>query len=300
MQINTESFKRRRASKYLSVLIFCALCCFAPKSFAQDDLGYLAQRVNHGNTEQKRDALFQIRNLETAEASRVAVPALRDSSEIVRATAAYSVIFLPSDEAAQVLLPLLKDKSPFVRKEASYALGRTRSAQAVRPLIEILQNDKILEVKGAAAVALGETGDAAAVEALVKILQKNSTEDEEFLHQSAARSIGQIAQFLQTGEFRAVTPESFLPEKYKLVKPFKYPNLPESFPAFRTPVNTLIEILKNSREYDSVRREAAFALGAIGDARAVSVLQASQNAEDYYLAEISREALKKISSLKQN
>ena len=56
----------------------------------------------------------------------------------------------------------------------------------------------------------------------------------------------------------------------------------------------LIQTLNNPREFPDVKREAAFALGAIGDAAAIPVLQTNLNNEDYYLAEICRESLKKI------
>src|SRR6478672_10112051 len=87
-------------------------------AFGQSSVESLRPSISGGNVEQKRDALLRLRNLHTVEASRAAVPALQDSNDMVRATAAGSVVFLPTSEAINVLLPLLKDKSPFVRKEA--------------------------------------------------------------------------------------------------------------------------------------------------------------------------------------
>ena len=170
--------------------------CFAGESLAQN-LEFLAEKITRGSTEEKREALRQIRNLETAEASLKAVPALRDSAEIVRATAAFSVIYLPKDEAFSVLLPLLSDKKEIVRREAAYALGKVRNSSAVNPLLQILQKDKITEVRNAAVVALGEIGDVSAVDALTRILQRRPRETDEFTRRSAARSIGQIAQIIQ-------------------------------------------------------------------------------------------------------
>jgi len=275
------------------------LCVFtAGNSFAQN-LDALAAQINRGNTEQKRDALFQIRNLKSAQASRLAIPALRDSTEIVRATAALSVIFLPQDEAVQVLLPLLQDKKELVRREAAYALGKVRNPAAINPLIQQFQKDKITDVKNACIAALGEIGDVSAVDALIRILQnrpKTENVADEFLRRSAARSIGQIAQIIQTGETEILTPQNFLPDNKKIFKLLKYPNLIETFPIFRTAVGVLIQTLQNPRESQDAKREAAFALGAIGDESAIPVLQANLNNQDYYLAEISKEALKKISA----
>lgn len=249
----------------------------------------MVQTITRGSDEQKRDALLQIRNLRTAEASRLAVPALRDSSEIVRATAAFSVIFTPKDEAARNLLPLLADKKPLVRREAAYALGKVGDAAAINPLLKTFQKDKVLEVRNAAIVALGEIGDVSAVGELIKILQKKPSAKEDFLRRAAARSVGQIAQFIQTGKKVVITPENS-----QTVEASKYKNLSDEFSAFQQAVKILIQVLQNVSEANDVKREAAFALGAIGDESATAVLQSNLNAEDYYLAQICREALAKI------
>jgi HEAT repeat protein len=291
-------------------VVLCLLCAFAGNSFAQNPenpdtskyfiidekelrLFELQSQIKDANVEGKRDALLKIRNLESAEFSRLAVPALRDSSEIVRATAAFSVIYLPKEEAAPALLPLLNDKSAFVRREAAYALGKVGNSSAVNSLLEILQKDKILEVRSAAAIALGEIGDVDAVDALTQVLQKKSKAEDEFLRRSAARSIGQIAQIILSGETEVITPADF--SSKEIDKP-KRANLAETFPSFRAAVGVLIQTLQNPKEFPDVKREAAFALGAIGDKAAIPVLQANLNSEDYYLAEICREALRKISA----
>ncbi len=255
----------------------------------------LQKKTAAENIERKRDALFQLRNYQTEAASRVAVPALKDSSEIVRAAAAFSVIFLPKDEAVQILLPLLKDKSAFVRRETAYALGKVQNPAAIDSLLQTFQTDKISEVKNACIIALGEIGDVSSINFLVGILLKKSQSQEEFLRRSAARSIGQIAQIIQIGKIKVLTPENFLPDEFdSIVKP-KYPKIVESFPALRPAINVLIAVLQNTREFPDVKREAAFALGAIGDESAILILQAYKDNQDYYLAEIARESLRKIS-----
>ena len=289
-------------------VIFGVLCVSARNSLAQENvftlkqvdraaqLDFLSQAIADGSTEQKRDALLQIRNLESAEASQIAVAALRDKAEIVRATATASVVFLPANNAARNLIPLLADKSPFVRREAAAALGKVGDSSAVVSLLQILQKDKILEVRNAAIVALGAIGDVSAVGDLIVILQKKPAAKEEFARRSAARSVGQIAQIIQTGKIVVLTPESFLPEKFQIIELPKYPKLAESFPAFRPAISTLIETLQNPKEFPDVKREAAFALGAIGDESAIPILQANINSDDYYLAEICRESLRKIAA----
>lgn len=274
-------------------ILLCVLCAFAGNISAQN-LESLAEQVKFGTTEVKRGALFEIRNLQTAEASRLAIPALTDANEIVRATAAFSVIFLPKDEAFAVLAPLLNDKSEIVRRETAYALGKTQNPAAINLLIQVFQKDKITEVRNAAVVALGEIGDVSAIESLTKILQTKPDEKDEFLRRSAARSVGQIAQIIQIQKSQVVTPQNFLPDKYKEIELPKYAKLTDALPVFRASVAVLIQTLQNRAESNDTKREAAFALGAIGDESAVSVLQANLNNQDYYLAEICKESLRKI------
>ena len=129
------------------------------------------------------------------------------------------------------------------------------------------------------------------LDALISILRSRPREDEEFLRRSAARSIGQVAQLYATGEPTVVTPQNFLPEKFKDVGPRDSGTQPREF---RTAVDVLIKVLRNDAEADDTRREAAFALGAIGDLKAAPVLQTFVSSPDPYLAEIAREALLKI------
>ncbi len=275
------------------ILLLALFACSAIIAAAQN-LEILSEKIRRGDTEQKRAALYTIRNLETEQASRIAIPALKDDSEIVRATAAFSVIFLPADEAAQVLLPNLADKSALVRRETAYALGEVGNTNAVNALLILLQKDKIYEVRTASAISLGKIGDISAVDELNKILRRKPVKKEEFLRRAAARSIGNIAEHLRNLEATTYTPEDDLS-----INPIKderkdRQTFDEKYPIFRSPVQTLIQSLQNPREFEDVRREAVFALGAIGDAAATPILQANINAEDYYLAEISRSALIKI------
>lgn len=286
-------FKRKSQKAQVFAFVLLAFLCFAGKTFAQTDLENLAQLVTRGNSEQKRNALFEIRNLKTAEASRLALPALQDSEEIVRASAVSSVIFLPSDEAVRVLVPLLRDKKPFVRKEAAYALGKTQNSAAVQPLVETIQKDKIQEVKDAATVALGENGRISAINALVQVLQRQPKDKEEFIRRAAAHSLGKIAlgrRILQQRYQQWLDSDNSTSDFANEART----NLSREIPAFQNALRLLIQILQTQNETDDVKREAAYALGEIGDVSAIPVLQANLNSEDYYLAENCKLAIKKI------
>jgi HEAT repeat protein len=278
---------------YLSFLFLAFLASFAVNSSAQD-LDSLALALRSGTSEQKRDALFQIRNLQTEQASRVAIPALKDADEMVRATATSAVVYLPPDEAAQALIPLLNDQKPFVRKEAAYALGDVEHWSATDPLLSVMRNDKDAEVRTAAVIAIGKLGDLDAINALTAILKRAPKEDEEMFRRATARSIGQMANLIRTGNTHVITPQNFLPDEFKSVgnrnalKPGRIKvDLPPIFAV-------LTAVLKNKKEADDTRREAAFALGAFGDSSAVGILESHLNSPDPYLAEISKEALLKL------
>lgn len=277
----------------VSAFLYSACLTIFPVFVAGQSFDQLSIAIRTGTTEQKRDALFQIRKLKSEIASRSALPALDDPDPIVRATAAASVAFLPKAETLAALAPMLGDKDAFVRKEAAYALGATASSDAAASLVDLLRREKDLEVKAAATIALGQTGNSSAVEPLLAILKRSPVEDEEFLRRSAARSIGQIAQIIKTTDSYVVTPQNFLSERFKKISG---DDLTAKFPVFGAAIVTLGSVLQAKSEASDTRREAAFALGSIGSRSAASILQARTFSNDPYLAEVAKEALLKLAN----
>jgi HEAT repeat protein len=231
----------------------------------QRELEHERRRLKSEDIEERRDALMRLGNLKRPDASRVAAAGLTDVAPIVRATATHAILSLPQADAATLLIPLLQDKSEFVRREAAYALGETRSSAAVAPLEVVFLNDKETGVRGAAAVALGELEDESAVPALVRVLagqpekkKKAKTESNVFVMRAAARSLGQIKS--------------------------------------RAGVDVLIAVLANEANDNDVRREAATALGLIGDPAAAPALQAAFASIDPYLSGAAHAALRRLNS----
>lgn len=227
------------------------------------------RRLSSANVGERRDAVTRLGALGRPESSRVASVALRDSSAIVRASAARAVVSLGATDAATLLTPLLGDRDEFVRREAAYALGLTGSSAAVPALLTALERDKQPSVRGAAAVALGQIADASAVPHLARKLSERTPapgflnritrrrrEEDEFVRRSAAASLGRIGS--------------------------------------REAVPALVDVLSNERAGDDVRREAARALGLIGDPAAVPSLRAVLTARDPHLSRIAEEALRKL------
>jgi HEAT repeat protein len=220
------------------------------------------QRLSSSDIEERRDALMRLGNLKRPDASRVAAASLNDAAVQVRVAAAHAVVFLPPAEAAGLLLPLLQDRAEFIRREAAYAIGETGSRSAVARLSELLSGDKEAAVRGAAAVALGQIGDETAVnalsQALSRVKKKKAAPADEFLMRSAAHSLGQIRS--------------------------------------RAGLPALIAALSDDQNPLDVRREAAAALGLIGDPSAAPSLRAVLDSSDPYLAEAAREALRRLAT----
>src|SRR5574341_791681 len=221
------------------------------------------QRLSSTEAEERRDALMQLANLKRPDASRAAAASLQDKSPAVRVAAAHAVFSLPGAEAVRLLIPLLQDKQEFVRREAAFALGQARDRSATLPLTDVLLHDK-KSARTAAAVALGQIGDEAAVPTLSQIVsgqdsrkKKTKNSEEEFVVRSAVRSLGQIRS--------------------------------------RAAVATLISALQDETNSIETRREAATALGSIGDPTALPALQSTfQSNADPYLSEAARLALRRI------
>ena len=273
------------------LMILFALFAFPGKLLSQTTLDDLRNKLAVGSTEERRSALFEIRSFHTEEASRIAIPALSDKFDMVRATAVSSVVFLPHDEAIKLLLPILKDDSDFVRRETAFALGELGDPAAAPALIEDLKKENSIENRSAAAMALGRLGNPEAIETLLAILKAKPSESQGFVRGSAARSIGEIAQTIRFGKHQRTTPQNFLPDKYK--KAFGENdniNLPA---VFTNAVPVLVKVLENTRESNDARREAAFALGAIGSPDSFGRLQSCSTSQEYYLAEICKEGLLK-------
>jgi HEAT repeat protein len=157
------------------------------------------------------------------------------------------------------LIAALKDKNENVRREAAGALGRMGDV-AVGPLIAVLE-DEDANVRGAAARALGQTGDARAVEPLIGVLK----DDTHSVRNAAAEALDLLGWKPDRGRTGAW---------YWIAKG----DYRKCVAIGAVAVDPLIAALKDKNE--NVRREAAGALGQIGDPRAVEPLIAALKDED--------------------
>jgi HEAT repeat protein len=176
------------------------------------------------------------------------------------------------------------EKDSSVRKSATYALGKIGDARAVEPLTKAL-NDADSDVRRDAAKALGKIGDRRAVELLTRALN----DSREYVRMNVAIALGKIGDVravepltkalndsnseVRSGAAGALDSVGWTPGRDELAAAYwilrgQWDKCVEiGGPA----VEPLIRVLNDSN-YWNVSRDAAEALGKIGDSRAVKPL----------------------------
>jgi HEAT repeat protein len=92
------------------------------------------------------------------------------------------------ERAVPFLLPALKSRFIPVRLGAIEALGVIRDIRSINPIIAVVSNDTVLEVRFAAALALGEIGSPVAIPLLVPLLR----DPNRYLRYGAAVALGRL------------------------------------------------------------------------------------------------------------
>lgn len=274
---------------FLSV-VWIAVAAFTISAQLPADLDSLGERVRYGDDDVKRDALQAIARIKSEEASRLAIPALTDPSELVRATAVGAIVSLPPREVYELLLPLLSAREDFVRRETAYALGDIEYEKVADTLVATYNKNSDREYKAAVLEAVGKTGNTSHFQFLNGVLSKKPQDKDAFIRRSAARAIGRIAERANGLAPLKTTPENFLASKYKSTATPIFANVG----SMESLLKTLSKILENRKESPDTVREAAFALGAIGDPSAASILDRCSESTEIYLSEICREARMRI------
>lgn len=182
----------------------------------------------------RRDAAKSLGRLRDRRAIPALIEGLGDADPALRAACANSLRFLPDSRAVAPLIELLDDRDDGVRWSAAGALGPIEDRRAVVPLMKAA-GDRHAYVRFCAVMSLGDLKDRRAVELLITTLNY----DTDYLVQcAAATSLGAI------GSKRAV------PSLLRLLR------------------RTQWEAYANA----GLRRSAIWALGRIGDDRAVEPL----------------------------
>jgi len=161
--------------------------------------------------------------------------------------------------SGSTLITELKDPDPNVRIRATEEAGKTRSFEAVKPLIHILLYDDVWNVRKSAAWALGEIGDAQAVFPLIRALSHKDW----IIRSRAAEALGKIGDKTAVAALTDLLQEENDHVTEKAVWALGEIRQQRS-------VVPLLEKLED--DIPDIRAAAALALGKIGDSSAVPSL----------------------------
>ena len=245
--------------------------------------------------------------------------ALTDQHVESRCGAAAALGEVKSQAAVGRLVTALLDDVPRVRRQSAVALGKIGDRRAVRPLIFTLGNDGSHLVRDAAARALWDIRDPTAVPALIAALEDPHL----YVRWAAAGALGAI------GDRRAVGPLCLLLSRSAesrsgwegsggpanalarlkdrravgpLIDALQHPHAETRWGAAHAlgqlgdahAVRPLIDVIK-SRSPDAPKGAAIFALGNIGDRRALPILRtASRRTRIPHGQKFAVEAIAKI------
>jgi HEAT repeat protein len=210
---------------------------------------------------------------------------LNSPDEEKRRDAVMKLSRVEGNAATSALLSALPDSSPRVRAAAAAGIAERGEVSAVSLLAACLVKDKDAFVRKTTAYALGAFRGIDRTSALIAALKDKDPE----VRGAAAVSLGDHA------EPDAVAPlMTALSDKNAFVRAQAARALGVNGAAAKQSVPTL-KMLLTSDEDGEVKRQAAAALGSIGDRSALRALERAAREGDPYLAQAALDAIKTIS-----
>lgn len=245
------------------------------------------------------------------------IEALKDENASRRANVAHTLGRLRARAAIPGLLALLSDESAEGRKAAATAFSHLQSTQAVMPLLRLLMDDDP-DVRGSAAQALGSQLDERAIDPLNTVFLEDPDENVRKAAQKSLRQLGyrpdetrikvdegwrtRIAELLSetTQAKEKAKPDTFgIPRVELLIATLESTDIHVQRRAVRELVKLgdkavipLIGALVSRNP--NVRAHAAWALGEMGDKRALDALEAALKDDDENVRYASSQAIQKI------
>ena len=207
---------------------------------------------------------------------------LKSGDQEERRDAAMKLSRLEGSAATSALVSALTDPSPLVRGAVVASLGERADTSVASPLAARLTSDKDAFVRKTAAYALGRFSGTERTSALLAALKDKDAE----VRGAAAVSLGDHA------ESAAVVPlAAALSDKSAFVRAQAAHALGVNASAARQMVPTLIGLLASDHDGE-VKRQAATALGSIGDRSALQALDRATHDSDPYLAQAARDSIR--------
>lgn len=261
-------------------LLFLALAGFATASI---DRGEAATYSIHPDGSINPQTARQTSDETASEIARLNTQ-LSSSDEEERRSAVLALSALETLAARESLIAALADRSDRVRAAAVTGLGRLDDPSLATIIAPLLTKDKSAFVRKSAGYALGRLHSPAGTAALVAALS-----DKEFeVRGAAAVALGQYS------DAQAVEPLiRALSDKSEFVRAQAALALGGNGRAAVNAVPSLIRMLTSDKELEA-RRQAAHALGQIGDPSALPALQAAGRAADPHLSSAALTAIERI------
>ena len=201
-----------------------------------------------------------------------------------RREAAMQLSRIEGNAATSALVSALTDPSPLVRGAVAASLGERADPSVASPLGARLTSDKDAFVRKTAAYALGRFSGTERTAALLAALKDKDPE----VRGAAAVSLGDHA------ESAAVAPlAAALSDKSAFVRAQTARALGVNGSGARQAVPTLIGLLTSDQDGE-VKRQAATALGSIGDRSALQALDRATRDSDPYLAQAARDSIRMV------
>lgn len=209
---------------------------------------------------------------------------LNSSDEEERRSAVLTLGTLETAAARNPLISALSDKSERVRAAAVTALGRFEDPGLATTIAALVTKDKSAFVRKSAAYALGRMRSQAGTVALVAALKDKDTE----VRGAAAVALGEYP------DAQAVEPLiAALADKSEFVRAQSARALGANGRAAARAVPGLIRVLTSDKELEP-KRQAAAALGQIGDQSALPALEEARRASDPHLSSAALTAIERI------
>lgn len=209
---------------------------------------------------------------------------LKSSNEEERREAAMQLGLVESEAASSALESAIADASPRVRASVVVALARQAKSSSIHVLSTRLTQDKDSFVRKTTAYALAGFQGSERTIALTGALKDKDAE----VRASAATALGDHAD---TG---AIAPLSTaLADKSDFVRAQAARALGVNGRAAAQAIPALIELLSKDGD-NEVKRQAAEALGKIGDRSSLAALERARHDRDPYLVQAAAEAIRLI------
>lgn len=209
---------------------------------------------------------------------------LNSSDEEERRSAVLTLAALETAAARNPLISALSDRSERVRAAAVTGLGRFEDPALATVVAPMVTKDKSAFVRKSAAYALGHLRSQAGTVALVAALRDKDIE----VRGAAAVALGEYP------DAQAIEPLTVaLGDKSEFVRAQAARALGTNTRAAARAVPSLIRVLTSDKEIEP-KRQAAAALGQIGDQSALPALEAAMRAPDPHLSSAALTAIERI------